>query len=179
MRGVAARKQWWHWKGRVRSYSAKSGPNSRKQGSTRRPTKLSIFTGQICDALEAAHSGGIVHRDLRPGNILVSKQGIKLLDFGLAQMDARPDDPTMTQTGALMGTPAYMVPEQWEGKRADARSDIYSFGCVLYETLTGKRASGGRAAATHLCAEASPELGRIRSRRRGLVVCLRGRPSPH
>src|ERR1700691_2036375 len=92
------------------------------------------YAEQICDALEAAHSGGIVHRDLKPGNILLSKQGIKLLDFGLAQMKAGPDDfnaPTMTQVtqaGALMGTPAYMAPEQWEGKKADARSDIYSFG---------------------------------------------------
>ncbi|HXR35826.1 MAG TPA: serine/threonine-protein kinase, partial [Candidatus Binataceae bacterium] len=125
------------------------------------------YAEQICDALEAAHSGGIVHRDLKPGNILVSKQGIKLLDFGLAQMEAGPNDsnaPTMTQmtqTGALMGTPAYMAPEQWEGKRADARSDIYSFGCVLYEMLTGKRASGDRAATTRLSADVSPELGRI------------------
>ena len=127
---------------------------------------------QICDALEAAHSGGIVHRDLKPGNILVSKQGIKLLDFGLAQMEAGPNDPNaptmtqMTQAGALMGTPAYMAPEQWEGKRADSRSDIYSFGCVLYEMLTGKRAAADRAATTRQSAETSPELGRI------LTKCL-------
>ncbi len=105
------------------------------------------YAQQICDALDAAHRGGIVHRDLKPANILLSKQGIKLLDFGLAQMEAGPDDPTMThltQTGALMGTPAYMAPEQWEGKKADARSDIYSFGCVLYEMLTGKLAAADR-----------------------------------
>ncbi len=106
------------------------------------------YTEQILDALDAAHRGGIVHRDLKPGNILVSKQGIKLLDFGLAQQmetgSGNSDAPTMTQTGAVVGTPAYMAPEQWEGKRADARSDIYSFGCVLHEMLTGKRANPDR-----------------------------------
>jgi Tol biopolymer transport system component/predicted Ser/Thr protein kinase len=111
--------------------------------------QASKYAEQILDALDAAHRGGIVHRDLKPGNILVSKQGIKLLDFGLAQMKPSRGDPTitqMTQTGAAIGTPAYMAPEQWEGKQADARSDIYSFGCVLYEMLTGKRASADRVA---------------------------------
>src|ERR1700689_3936687 len=104
------------------------------------------YAEQICDAIDAAHRRGIVHRDLKPGNILISKQGIKLLDFGLAQMNPGPNDQTMTQTGGVMGTPAYMAPEQWEGKQADARSDLYSFGCVLYEMLTGTRAVGDRAA---------------------------------
>jgi len=131
---------------------------------------------QICDALEAAHSGGIVHRDLKPGNILLSKHGIKLLDFGLAHMETGSNDsdaPTMTQVtqaGALMGTPAYMAPEQWEGSKADARSDIYSFGCILSEMLTGKRAVADRMAAIRLSAEASPELGRI------LAKCLENDP---
>jgi tetratricopeptide (TPR) repeat protein/predicted Ser/Thr protein kinase len=100
---------------------------------------------QICDALDTAHLKGIVHRDLKPGNILLGKRGIKLLDFGLAQIQSGPDDTTLTQlthANAVMGTPAYMAPEQREGKRADARSDIYAFGCVFYEMLTGKRASG-------------------------------------
>jgi Tol biopolymer transport system component/predicted Ser/Thr protein kinase len=105
------------------------------------------YADQILDALDTAHRNGIVHRDLKPGNILLSKQGIKLLDFGLAQMNPGPGDPTMTQTGMVMGTPAYMAPEQREGGRADARSDIYSFGCVLYEMATGKRVSADRPAA--------------------------------
>jgi eukaryotic-like serine/threonine-protein kinase len=111
--------------------------------------KAVSYAGLILDALDAAHHRGIVHRDLKPGNILVSKQGIKLLDFGLAQMKSGPEDRTitkMTQTGGVMGTPAYMAPEQWEGKRTDARSDIYAFGCVLYEMLTGKRAAADRTA---------------------------------
>src|SRR6202167_3873167 len=84
--------------------------------------KAVSYAGLILDALDAAHHRGIVHRDLKPGNILVSKQGIKLLDFGLAQMKSGPEDRTitkMTQTGGVMGTPAYMAPEQWEGKRTD------------------------------------------------------------
>ena len=96
------------------------------------------YAVQILDALDAAHRKGIVHRDLKPGNILIAKQGVKVLDFGLADIAG---DPALTATGAVMGTPAYMAPEQWEGKPADARSDIYAFGCVLYEMVTGKRAS--------------------------------------
>ena len=71
----------------------------------------------------------------------MNKQGVKLLDFGLARIAPGPDDATLTVAGEVMGTPAYMSPEQWEGKSGDARSDIYAFGCVLYEMLTGKRAA--------------------------------------
>jgi len=102
------------------------------------------YASQILDALDAAHRKGITHRDLKPGNILIAKNGVKLLDFGLAHVERGEDDPALTVAGAVMGTPAYMAPEQWEGKSADARSDIYSFGCVLYEMLTGKRAAKGR-----------------------------------
>src|SRR5579864_2100595 len=92
------------------------------------------YAGQILDALDAAHKKGITHRDLKPANILVTKQGIKLLDFGLARITT--GDHTLTMAGEVAGTPAYMAPEQWEGKPGDARSDIYSFGCLLHEILT-------------------------------------------
>ena len=125
------------------------------------------YAGQILSALDAAHRKGIIHRDLKPANILVTKQhGIKLLDFGLARIASGPVDTTLTKAGEKMGTPAYMAPEQWEGKPGDARTDIYSFGCVLYEMLTGKRAAQeGRApvesalldSIVRTCLEQAPE----------------------
>src|SRR5712691_8153290 len=100
------------------------------------------YAGQILSALDAAHRKGITHRDLKPANIMVNRQhGIKLLDFGLARIATASADSTLTQPGEKMGTPAYMSPEQWDGKPGDARTDIYCFGCVLYEMLTGKRAT--------------------------------------
>lgn len=125
------------------------------------------YAVQICDALDTAHRAGIVHRDLKPGNILVSNERIKLLDFGLAQVQADPGDTTVTQltrVGAVMGTPAYMAPEQWAGIQADARSDIYSFGCILYEILSGERAAGRLASPVRMRADVPPELGRIISK---------------
>jgi serine/threonine protein kinase len=98
---------------------------------------------QMADALDAAHRKGIIHRDLKPGNVLVTKSGVKLLDFGLAKMmESAPDqdESTRTEEGTIVGTVAYMSPEQSQGKPVDARSDIFSFGSVLYEMVTGKRA---------------------------------------
>src|SRR6202453_4756526 len=94
------------------------------------------YGGQIAAALAEAHAKGIVHRDLKPGNIMIAKSTVKVLDFGLATSN---EDETQTTTRMVMGTPAYMAPEQRNGKPTDARTDIYSFGCVLYEMATGER----------------------------------------
>jgi TolB-like protein len=99
------------------------------------PVKTALSYGlQIMAALVEAHGKGIVHRDLKPANIMIPKSGVKVLDFGLAKSN---QDETVTASRMVMGTPAYMAPEQREGKPADARSDIYSFGRVLNEMLTG------------------------------------------
>jgi len=100
-----------------------------------------LYASQIAAALAEAHARGIVHRDLKPGNIMIARSGVKVLDFGLAKSG---QDETVTAGRMVIGTPAYMSPEQREGKTADIRSDIYSFGCVLYEMFTGARVSARR-----------------------------------
>ena len=108
---------------------------------------------QIAEALEAAHEKGIIHRDLKPANIKITPNGVvKVLDFGLAKLAAG-DAPNLSQSpaittgatrdGAILGTVAYMSPEQARGKPLDKRTDIWSFGCVLYEMVTGRSPFGG------------------------------------
>ncbi len=114
---------------------------------------------QMADALDQAHRKGVFHRDLKPGNILVNKAGVKLLDFGLAKLvrppvegDAETLTKALTAEGSIVGTLQYMAPEQLGGEEADARSDIFSFGAVLYEMLTGRRAFDGKNKASVIAA---------------------------
>jgi Tol biopolymer transport system component/predicted Ser/Thr protein kinase len=114
---------------------------------------------EIADALDKAHRQGIVHRDLKPGNVMITKSGVKLLDFGLAKAVA-PTTPqqltslptALTQEGTILGTFQYMAPEQVEGQEADARTDIFSLGTVLYEMATGQKAFSGKTQASLIAA---------------------------
>jgi predicted Ser/Thr protein kinase len=141
-----------------------------RQGAV--PLEESLAIGrQITDALEAAHQRGIVHRDLKPGNVKVKHDGtVKVLDFGLAKMADPPetderteDSPTVTldsaatRTGVILGTAAYMCPEQVRGKRVDKRADIWAFGVVLYEMLTAQRLFAGETVSDTLIEVATKE----------------------
>ena len=121
------------------------------------------FGIEIASALDVAHRSGIIHRDLKPGNVMLTKSGVKLLDFGLAKLQAAPapgspsvtslptafqESHPLTTRGTVLGTFQYMSPEQLEGKEADARSDLFAFGCVLYEMVTGTKAFAGKSQAS-------------------------------
>ena len=134
---------------------------------------------EIAEALHEAHRAGIVHRDLKPGNIMLTRHGVKLMDFGVARI-VRPSRPTaaeetsstttaeqpLTQAGTLIGTIPYMSPEQLEGKDADERTDIFALGTVLYEMTTGRRAFAGASQARLISAimtEEPPPIGEQQS----------------
>jgi len=132
---------------------------------------------QVAEALSAAHKQGIVHRDLKPGNVMLTKTGAKLLDFGLASLVAHGERPAvdsltaaptasapLTGRGTILGTLPYMAPEQLEGKPADARTDLWALGLLIYEMLTGRRAFEGQSQVSLIGAilEREPEpLGRL------------------
>jgi serine/threonine protein kinase len=101
------------------------------------PERALEITAEICAALEVAHAAGIVHRDIKPANVMVNAAGeVKVMDFGIARA-ASDTSSAMTQTAAVIGTAAYLSPEQARGEHVDARSDLYSTGCLLYELITG------------------------------------------
>jgi eukaryotic-like serine/threonine-protein kinase len=142
------------------------------------------YGAQIASALAKAHGSGVVHGDLKPGNIMVTPDGlVKLLDFGLARrVQLKQDETTVSMEGDIAGTPAYMSPEQAEGKSTDTRSDVFAFGAVLYEMLTGRQAFSGDSVASVLAAvlreEPLPLEGKIPDELEKVVTrCLQKNPT--
>ncbi len=138
---------------------------------------------EIARALGYAHGRGIVHRDLKPGNVMLTKSGVRLLDFGLARAVAPPAgnagfsalttaDPALTADGKVVGTPQYMAPEQLEGRESDPRTDVFALGATLYEMATGRKAFSGSTHATLFSAILSADPGPLSSARPGIPPAL-------
>ena len=147
---------------------------------------LSLAT-QLAHGLAKAHSAGVVHRDLKPDNVMVTEEGrVKILDFGLAKL-VRADgastanglapDETATEAGVVLGTLSYMAPEQLRGQQADARSDIFSFGAILYEMLSGERAFRGDSPAETISAILRDEAAELPPADRAFLAGTRARGS--
>src|SRR5262249_12652680 len=149
----------------------------RRNGDRSRPPAALDIAAQIAAALAAAHEVGIVHRDIKPENMMLRRDGIvKVLDFGLAKLKPQqigatdsqaPTQKKITDPGTVMGTVGYMSPEQVRGQDVDQRSDIFSFGVILYEMLSGRRTFNGESAVEVMNAilkEEPPELGETNTR---------------
>ncbi|MFN7936756.1 MAG: protein kinase [Bryobacteraceae bacterium] len=141
--------------------------------------KALLYAGQICSALDASHQLGLTHRDLKPANIILTRSGIKILDFGLAKLGdplltgtahaVVDEDSTVaeavTESGMILGTYQYMAPEQLEGKAVDPRADIFAFGAILFEMLTGKKAFEGKSKAGTIASVLTQQPAKLTSLR--------------